>query len=170
MNTTLLARSALLTALALALSYMERFIPLDLLVPLPGVKLGLANIVSMMALYFLSFRQGAAILVARCILGSFFGGGLTSLAMSLTGGLLAFLVMAAAKRAGCLSVYGVSVLGAAAHNLGQVAAASVIMGSIYTFCYLPFLLLVALMTGSLTGMLASWLFRALAASGVDFGA
>lgn len=160
MNTKQLARSALLVAAALALSYLERFIPLNLVVPLPGVKLGLANIVTMFALYTLEKRQAFAILVLRCFLGSLFGG-LSGLAMSLTGGVLAFWTMVLAKKLPLFSVYGVSLLGAAAHNLGQVLAASVMMGSVYTFYYLPFLLLTALATGLLTGTICAHTFRVL---------
>ena len=161
MRTKELAQSALLIAMALALSYLERFIPLNLVVPLPGVKLGLANIVTMFALFFLPCRQALMILVIRCVLGSVFGGGLSGLAMSLTGGVLAFWAMALAKRIPLFSVYGVSILGAAAHNLGQVLAASVMMGSVYTLYYLPFLLLTGLATGMITGTISSFTFRAL---------
>lgn len=160
MKTKALARSALLVAAALALSYVERFIPLNLLVPLPGVKLGLANIVTMFALYTLPRGQAFAIVVLRCFLGSLFGG-LSGLAMSLTGGVLAFWTMAGVKKLPLFSVYGVSMLGAAAHNLGQVLAAAVMMGSVYTFYYLPFLLLTALATGTITGTICAHTFRAL---------
>ena len=163
MKTKQLARSALLVAAALALSYMERFIPLNLVVPLPGVKLGLANIVTMFALYMLEKRQAFLILVLRCFLGSVFGG-ISGLAMSLTGGVLAFWTMALAAKLPVFSVYGVSILGAAAHNLGQVIAASMMMGSVYTFYYLPFLLLTALATGTITGTVSSVTFRALGAT------
>lgn len=93
-----LTRCALLTALALALSYTERFIPLQLLVPLPGVKLGLANIATLAALYFLGQKYAFAILICRCLLGAVFGGGITGLAFSLTGGLCAMSTMALAKK------------------------------------------------------------------------
>jgi len=164
MQTKQLARSALLIAAALALSWMERLFPLNLVVPLPGVKLGLANIVTMFGLYFLSCRQAFLVLMLRCILGSIFGGGISGLAMSLTGGVLAFWIMALAKRLPLFSVYGVSILGAAAHNLGQVLAASVMMGSVYTFFYLPFLLLTALVTGMITGTVSAYTFRTLSAA------
>ena len=164
MKTKELVRSALLVAAALALSYMERFIPLNLVVPLPGAKLGLANIVTMLALYFLGTRQGFLILVVRCVLGSIFGGGLSGLAMSLTGGILAYWTMALTRRVPAFSVYGVSILGAAAHNLGQVLAAGVMMGSVYTVFYLPFLLLTGLVMGMITGTISSFTFRALRAT------
>ena len=160
MRTKDLARSALLVAAALALSYMERFIPLNLVVPLPGVKLGLANIITMFGLFFLPRRQALMILILRCLLGSVFGG-LSGLAMSLTGGLFAFAAMAAAARCPLFSIFGVSILGAGAHNLGQVLAASVMMGSVYTLWYLPFLLLTGLATGMITGTVCAVTFRAL---------
>ena len=152
-------------ALALGLSYLERFLPLQVAVPLPGVKLGLANIVTLMALYFLGTRPAVTILGLRCFLGSLFGGGLSALAFSLTGGLLALGTMTLARRIPALSVYGVSVLGAAAHNLGQICAAMVLLGSVYVISYLPFLLAVSVLTGLATGAASSASFRALLAAG-----
>ena len=160
-KTKRLTLCANLIALALALSYTERFIPLQMVIPLPGVKLGLANIVTLIALYLMGPKAAFAILIPRCIFGAVFGGGITGLLFSLTGGLLAMGVMCLAKRIPIFSVYGVSILGAAAHNLGQVIAASVMMGSVYTFYYLPFLLLTALATGMITGTISAFTFRAL---------
>lgn len=158
MDTKKLTRGALLIVAALTLSYLERFLPLNLLIPLPGVKLGLANLVTMFALYHLPRSDAFTVLVLRCLLGSVFSG-ISGLAMSLTGGMAAFWTMDAAKRCPMFSVYGVSILGAAAHNLGQVVAASVMMGSVYTFYYLPFLLLTALATGLLTGTVCAYTFQ-----------
>ena len=160
-KTKQLALSAVLVALALGLSYLERFLPLQLLIPLPGVKLGLANIVTMMALYFLSGRIAFSVLVVRCLLGSLFGGGLTGLAMSLTGGVFAFFTMILAKKLPVLSIFGVSILGAAAHNCGQVCAAAALLYSGYTFAYLPFLLLLSIPSGLLTGTVSAAAFRTL---------
>ena len=165
MKAKALALCAVLVALALGLSYLERFLPLQIAVPLPGVKLGLANIVTLMALYFLGTRPAVTILGLRCVLGSLFGGGLSALAFSLTGGLLALGTMTLARRIPALSVYGVSVLGAAAHNLGQICAAMVLLGSVYVISYLPFLLAVSVLTGLATGAASSASFRALLAAG-----
>ena len=151
MKTKRLVLGAVPVAAALALSYTERLIPLQLLVPLPGVKLGLANIVTMLALYFLDTKQGFTILVLRCVLGSVFGGGVSGLAMSLTGGVLAYGVMALAKKLPLFSVYGVSILGAAAHNVGQILSAVLLMRSVYVAAYLPYLLMISIFTGLLTG-------------------
>lgn len=148
-------------ALALALSYTERFIPLQMLVPLPGVKLGLANIVTLIALYLLKTRHAFMILTARCVLGSLFGGGITGLMFSLLGGLLAMSVMAGVKRLKLFSVYGVSILGAAAHNVGQILAAMALMQSVYVAAYLPYLLVVAVFTGLFTGGACAGVLRIL---------
>ena len=160
-----LARCAVLTALAMGLSYAEQFLPLQLVVPLPGVKLGLANVVTLAALWYWGGWTALTVLLLRCCLGALFGGGITALAFSLTGGLLALGAMWAARRLPFLSVYGVSVLGAAAHNVGQILAAAVVLQSWYVAAYLPFLLLVAAATGLLIGAAAAGTFRALTSSG-----
>ena len=127
-----IALCAVLAALALGLSTLEGLFPISLLVPLPGVKLGLANIVTVFALYQLGAGAALAILLTRCLLG-----GLPK-----------------------LSVYGVSIGGAAAHNIGQMAAAVITLGSTMVLGYLPFLLAVSLFTGALTGFITALLLRA----------
>lgn len=155
----------MLIALALALSYLERFIPLQLIVPLPGVKLGLANIVTLLALYLLGAKCAFAILIPRCILGAVFGGGITGLLFSMTGGILAMAVMALCCKVRVFSVYGVSILGAAAHNVGQILAAMAVLGSVYVAGYLPYLLLVAIVTGLATGTAGAGVLRILEKNG-----
>lgn len=150
-KTKRLTMCAILTALALALSYTERFIPLQMVIPLPGVKLGLANIVTLIALYLMGPKAAFAILIPRCIFGAVFGGGITGLLFSVTGGVLAMLTMVLARNVPIFSIYGVSILGAAAHNIGQILAAMVLMDSQYIGAYLPYLLVVALFTGFATG-------------------
>ena len=155
-----LALCAVLVALALALSYTERFIPLQLLVPLPGVKLGLANTVTLIALYLLGRRSAFGVLISRCILGALFGG-VTGLLFSVTGGIFALCLMSLAKNARHFSLYGVSVFGAAAHNIGQIIAAMLLMRSVYIAAYLPYLLLVAVFTGLATGTATAGVLRIL---------
>lgn len=166
-KTKRLTLCAILVALAMALSYTERFIPLQMLVPFPGVKLGLANIVTLMALYLMGPKAAFAILIPRCIFGAVFGGGITGLAFSLVGGLLAMAVMCLARKIPAFSVYGVSILGAAAHNVGQILAAMVLMNSVYIGAYLPYLLGVALFTGFATGAACAGILRALKAVNIS---
>lgn len=160
LTTRQLALCALLTALALGLSTMENLFPITLLIPLPGVKLGLANIVTVFALYRLGTRPALSVLVARCLLGSLFAGNASALLFSLLGGLTAFALMALLRRLRGLSVYGVSVAGAAGHNLGQMAAALITLGNTAVLGYLPLLLGVSLLTGTLTGFVSALLLQA----------
>jgi heptaprenyl diphosphate synthase len=152
---------AILLALALALTYVERLIPLQLVIPLPGIKLGLANIVTLVVLYTLKTRYAFLILVPRCCFTAAFGGGATGFWFSLCGGLLALVVMSLAKKAVFLSVFGVSMIGAAAHNIGQIMAAMVLMNSVYIGAYLPYLLIVAIVTGLITGGICAGVLRVL---------
>ncbi|WP_298023934.1 Gx transporter family protein [uncultured Dysosmobacter sp.] len=162
LTTKQLTLCAMLAAMALALSYLENVFPLSLAIPIPGIKLGLANIVTVFALYALGPVQALLILLARCILGAVFAGNMNALLFSLLGGVTAMLVMIILSRLRWLSVYGVSVGGAAAHNCGQVAAAILTLGNTAPLYYLPVLLGVSLFTGALTGLVAACLFRALA--------
>ena len=98
--------------------------------------------------------------MVRCLLGSLYAGNASALLFSLLGGLAAMLVMIALHALPRLSVYGVSVGGAAAHNIGQMAAAVITLGSTMVLGYLPFLLAVSLFTGALTGFITALLLRA----------
>jgi len=162
LTTKQLTLCAVLTAMALGLSYLENFFPLSLAIPIPGIKLGLANIVTLFALYALGPVQALMILIARCFLGAVFAGNMNALIFSVLGGVTAMLVMILLSRFRRLSVYGVSIGGAAAHNCGQVAAAILTLGNSAPLYYLPILLSVSLFTGALTGLIAACLFRALA--------
>lgn len=95
---------------------MENLLPTAMLIPLPGFKLGLANIVTVFALYYLGAAPAMAILIARCLLGAMFAGNVPALLFSLMGGVLAMLIMILLHRLPRLSIYGVSIAGAAGHN------------------------------------------------------
>ena len=118
LTTKQLTLCAVLTALALAFSYLENFFPLSLAIPIPGIKLGLANIVTVYALYALGPAQALLILTGRCLLGAVFAGNMNALIFSLLGGFSAMLVMILLSRSRHLSIYGVSVGGAAPAALG----------------------------------------------------
>ncbi|MCI8818982.1 MAG: Gx transporter family protein [Oscillibacter sp.] len=169
LTTKQLILCALLTAMALALSYLENLFPLALAIPIPGVKLGLANVVTLFALFALGPGEALLILLARCFLGSLFAGNVNALLFSLLGGLCAMGTMILLARRRGLSVYGVSVGGAAAHNCGQIAAAVLTLGSRAPLYYLPVLLAVSLLTGGLTGLAAACLFRGLRHTGLMNG-
>jgi len=155
-----LALNSILISLAVVLSYMERFIPLDLIIPVPGIKLGLANIVTMFALFFLGLTSAVAVTVLRCILASFLFGGMSSLLYSLAGAFMALMVMTVLKTGynKVFSILGISMGGAAAHNTGQILMASLMMRNAAIFAYLPVLLMTGLVTGLLTAIIAVNLF------------
>ena len=161
MKTIALTQCAMLTALALGLSWMENVFPLAVMIPLPGVRLGLANVVTLFALYALGTPSAFLILLSRCLLGAMFAGNMNALIFSVTGGVTALLCMLLLSYAPRLSVYGVSIGGAAAHQCGQVAAAMLTLGNTAPLYYLPVLLFVSLFTGTVTGLLSALLFRAL---------
>ena len=150
-----LALCSIFIGLALVLSYVERFIPLQLIIPLPGVKLGLANIITLVALYLLGPKHCAIILVIRCFLGSLFGSGITGLMFSLTGGTFALISMIITKNMKCFSMFGVSVIGAAFHHIGQILISMLLMESIYIGSYLPYLLIVGIFTALIIAIISS---------------
>ena len=154
-----LTRCAVLTALALAISVCEGLVPLSVLIPLPGLRLGLANLVTVYALCRLSGREALGILVSRCLLGAVVGGNLTALAFSLTGGLLALGTMWVLLRVPGLSLFGVCIAGAAAHNTGQILAAMGVLASPAIAVYLAPLLVASLFTGAVTGAASILLVR-----------
>ena len=131
--------------------------------PIPGLKLGLANIITLFALYFLGPLPALIILLLRCALASLFGGGVTAFLFSVTGGMCALGAMALLKRwdGRAFTLYGVSIAGAAAHGLGQIFAAMLVLGTASVLYYLPILLLSGIVTGALTGFLSTILFRRL---------
>ena len=162
-----ISTNGLLIALAIVLSYVERFIPLNLIVPLPGVKLGLANIVTMFALFYLGTISAITITVLRCLLSAFMFGGMSSLLYSLSGALLALLIMKLLMLGynKIFSIIGISMGGAAAHNIGQIMMAGLMMKNTAVYAYLPVLLLTGLLTGTLTATVSLNLFTILEKSG-----
>lgn len=166
LTTRQLTLCAMLTAMALALSYLENFFPLSAAIPVPGIKLGLANIVTVFALYALGPGQAMLILLARCVLGAVFAGNLNALLFSLLGGVTAMGTMILLSHSRRFSIYGVSIGGAAAHQCGQVAAAVLALGNTAPCYYLPVLLGVSLLTGALTGLVSACMFQALAHTGL----
>lgn len=152
--------NGLLISLALVLAFMERFIPLNLIVPLPGIKLGLANIVTMFALFYLGIPSAVTITLLRCLLASFLFGGMSSLLYSLAGAFLALVAMSLLKLGypKFFSVIGISMGGAAAHNAGQILMASLMMRNTAVFAYLPILLFAGIVTGLLTAIVSANLF------------
>lgn len=150
-----IARLAVLTALALALSAIERLIPVP--VAVPGVKLGLANLVTVLALYLLGAREALTISALRVVLAGFLFGSFSSLLYALSGALLSFGAMALLKKTGAFSVIGVSVAGGVFHNVAQITIAALIVKTLELSYYLPVLMLSGIITGLFIGIVANLL-------------
>ena len=143
---------AMLAGIALTIYLVEAQIPTPL--PIPGVKLGLANIVTLLVLARFGPRDALTVLLVRIVLGSIFAGQIISFFYSLAGGLLCLLVMLLALRLlGTRQLWAVSVFGAIAHNIGQLAVA-VFLTNLGILWYAPALFAAAIVTGVFTGIAA----------------
>ena len=156
MKTRRLTLLGLLTAIALTIFMVEAQLPSIL--PFPGIKLGLANIVTVFAVFALGPKDGAAVLAARIFLGAVFAGNFSTIFYSAAGGALAIAVTILLRKilknnqlwvAGCF--------GAVAHSVGQMAMAMVMLGTPSILIYLPVMILVSIVTGLFTGLCAQFL-------------
>ena len=144
---------AVFTALSLAMFMLESLLPIPFIIP--GAKLGLANIITVVSLYLLNDESDVLLIVlARTSLASTFGGGSAALIYSLSGGLLSLAVMYGVKRTQFFSVFGVSVAGGFFHNLGQIVAAVWVTKTMSLWHYFPLLALCGIMTGLLIGKIS----------------
>ena len=152
-KTRKLAYLSILLSLALALHIFERTLPLPM--PVPGVKLGLANIVTLLTIVFFGFKEALLIVIMRTFIGSIFGGGILAFCFSVAGGLLSTMVMALMYKRFIkyFSIPSVSITGAVFHNIGQIAVASFVIQNINLVYYLPVLLFSGIITGFFTGLL-----------------
>ena len=149
------ALSALFASLALIFSYVEAILPAA--PGIPGIKLGIANLVVIIAMYRLDLRYALVINLIRILLAGFMFNGLYGAVYSLCGCLVSYVVMCILYKSGLFSVIGVSMGGGAAHNIGQLCIAAVLVSSPQIFYYLPVLIL----SGTVSGILIGWLGRVL---------
>ncbi len=159
-KTKKLALMAVLTAIALTIFMIESQIPAP--VPIPGVKLGLANIITLTTMLILGRKEAGAVLAVRVLMGAVFAGSPASLLYSAMGGLFAYIVM-------CLLVgvipekrlWALSALSAVAHNAGQLLACVLVVKTPGVFVYAPALIVSGVITGAFTGWGAMYLVRTL---------
>lgn len=143
---------ALYISIAIVLSIVENLMPLPFIAP--GVKLGLANVVTMVAIYTLGYREAGLIMLLRVLLTSMYGGGLNAMLYALSGGVLSVVLMIFVKELlkDKVSPIGVSVTGAFFHNFGQIAMAAFVIGTEKMYAYMGILTISALITGLIVGM------------------
>lgn len=152
MNLHRMTRIALLTALSLILFVLEGFLPLPL--PVPGAKLGLAAIVTLIALHLLPTRDAGLMLTLRILLASTLGGGVAPMLYSLAGGAASFTAMVLLKQHTQLSIVGISAAGGFLHNMAQLLVAAAVMQTIALFSYAPVLGFIGILTGIGIGIAA----------------
>ena len=146
-----IAAAAILATLALIFSYVESMIPF--LVTMPGVKLGIANLVILIALYKLDIKYAFFINLIRIAISGLLFTGLFGMIYSMCGGMLSLLIMWVLKKTNLFSVVGVSMAGGVAHNVGQLLVASFLISDIRMFIYMPILMFSGLASGIVIGIL-----------------
>ncbi|MBQ4561368.1 MAG: Gx transporter family protein [Clostridia bacterium] len=155
-----LTLDAMLLGVAMMLSYLEAVLPLSLVIPIPGAKLGLCNVVVTLCFYAVSPLDAGIVSLMRITLTSLLFGNVSSFIFSLFGGFFAYAGMWLCKFFGDkVSYYGISVLCAALHNIGQCLAGSVLLFSFSIFSYLPLLLIFAVAFGLVTGAVITPIMR-----------
>lgn len=156
---TKVAYFGVFTALALIFSYVETLIPIHL--GIPGVKLGLANLIIVITLYKMGVKEAYILSVVRVVLAGFIFGNMFSILYSMAGGLLSLTVMIFLKKTDKFSIMGISTAGGVFHNIGQLIMAAIVLESLSITYYLPVLLISGVLTGFLIGFIANEMLKRL---------
>lgn len=146
-------------ALALIFSYIESLIPFQ--IGIPGVKLGLANLIIVIALYKMDLKSAYLLSITRVVLSGFMFGNLFSIIYSMAGGILSLTVMALLKKNQGFSILGISIAGGVFHNIGQLIVAMVVVETYSVAYYIPVLLIAGLLTGLVIGIAAGEMLKRL---------
>lgn len=144
-------------ALALIFSYVEMLIPFN--IGVPGIKIGLANIVIVMVLYKMGWKEAYFVSVGRVFLAGILFGNLASISFSLAGGVLSLAVMCLLYKRENFSVLGISIAGAVFHNLGQILMAMVAVSSFNVMYYFPVLMIAGILTGLVIGIVSKEMLK-----------
>lgn len=147
----------MIAAAAILLGYIESLLPLY--IGVPGVKLGISNLATVFVLYYYGTKEAALVSAVRILVVGFLFGNLFSILFSLAGAALSLLVMAGVKRIRGFSVFGVSMAGGIAHNVGQLIVASFVVENFYILYYLPVLLISGMICGFLIGIASGAVIR-----------
>jgi heptaprenyl diphosphate synthase len=160
---------SLLVAFGIGLHIIENMIPIPF--PVPGAKLGLANIISLLAVVIYGLKEGLIVSILRCIIGALLAGSFSSLLYSLSGAILSTLIMAFAYSyfKNIFSLAGISILGGVTHNFTQVTVASLTLSTFGLYIYLPFLMVIGLFTGLFTGLVANFVNQNLSTTLIKIG-
>lgn len=160
MNTKNIAKISMLLSISVVLSLIESIIPI-FNGTVPGIKLGLANIVIVFSLYYLSFKEAIYITILRVIIMGILRTGLFSISFffSISGALLSIISMYIAKKITKLSIVGISIIGSIFHSIGQIIIAIIFLSNINIIYYLPILLISSVITGFIVGIISNKLIE-----------
>lgn len=147
------------TALAMIAGYVERLIPSP--VPVPGIKLGVANVIVIVCLYLYGGRAALGVNLLRILLSGLLFGSVLSMAYAMAGGILSFTMMYLSKRTKIFGLIGVSVFGGVAHNIGQILVAAAVVWNLKLLYYMPVLIVSGVIAGIVVGILAWYLLERL---------
>lgn len=159
MRTKKITQMGLFLATALVLSYLESLLPV--VIAVPGGKIGLANIITMLLLYQYGGRRAFLFMVVRVVLSGFLFSGMAGIVYSLAGGICCIVVMELIRKIPYCSILGVSMAGAVSHNFGQILVAWLVMANSHILYYFPVLCISGLITGILIGLLSDILWKRL---------
>jgi len=159
MKSKKIALYGLFISLAFIFSYIESLIPIPF--PVPGIKLGLANLVVVVAMYGIGMKESFVLSMVRILLVGFTFRDPSTLLFSFAGGIFSWLMMAVFKKLRLFSMVGVSIIGGIAHNIGQIIVAVIYVSNTGIIYYLPFLMISGLVSGTLIGILAALVLKRL---------
>ncbi|MBP5492444.1 MAG: Gx transporter family protein [Clostridiales bacterium] len=162
-----ITKMAMMLALALVLSILEAWLLPKGILPIPGLKLGLANIAILVTLYCVGKKEALAVAVMRSVMLLFFGGNVIGFSFSLIGGIAAWCAMSLLSEARHVSIFGVSFGGAACHSLGQILVAVLVTRTLYVVIYLPYLMLASCAAGGVIAFLTIPVVKALDHFGME---
>ncbi|MCF7925378.1 MAG: Gx transporter family protein [Candidatus Izimaplasma sp.] len=154
MKTKRITMLAILLSISIVLAIVESFLPV---IPVPGVKLGLANVVTLIVMYYFGEKDAFTLLIMRIVLVALLRGNIFSVTffLSFSGGMMAYIMMILFKSLKIFSIIGVSIMGAFGHSVGQIIMAIIILDTIELIFYFPYILLLSVITGVITGFLAA---------------
>jgi len=144
-------------AFALILSYLEMLIPIH--IGIPGVKLGLANLITVIVLWQRGYKSALIILILRVVLAGFLFANVFAIVYSLAGGILSLSIMALLHKTKRFGIIGISVVGGVCHNIGQILLAMILLDTVNLIIYLPILMISGVGTGLLIGLVASQVMK-----------
>ncbi len=157
LKTNELAYLAVFTSLAIVFGYIERMFPSP--VPIPGVRLGIANTIIIIILYSNALKSAFVVNITRIIVSGVLFGGISGIIYGLAGGALSLCAMYAAKKSSSFGIIGVSIFGGVFHNIGQICIAALVVWNAKLFYYIPILIISGVITGIIIGMLAGGVIK-----------